>query len=1058
MHLPATPSARRVLISLAVLAAASVTAVLYLVFRPVEAGGAQSRGALGELGRSGALVRTFAPRLSQQVSFRKCVARPSPVATVPRAECGGGPVSRPASVLDLSMRAAREVRESASPQALHASALIDLVWSDTAGIPLDRSISSLQTAARVSDRPGAALADLAAAHLVRAGRTQNVRDLLEAIDVAERSLAAEPRNPAALFNLALALEWLGVDGQAQVAWRDFLATDSTSGWADEARGHLRAQSEWIAPSPPAPGAPPAEIAGYAARAPQEARVHGWNVALGEWGSAVVRGDGAKAQEWLSTAEILGLELERRGGDATLADAVHAIHNARADAAATRTLAEAHSAFAAGQAAFGAAEFAAAGEHFARISALRPPSPTLSRWSGRMGAGMLVVAARMEEAEKRLVALIASTDSLRYPALAGHEQWALATTRLRLGRYEGAMQAAQSAERLLARAREREGLGGALYVRSDIEYAMGLNAAAYRSVQRALLTLRPYRTSPWRGNVLASGTRASTVDGLVYAALRLQDERVDVAHRGGRQIQLAEAVIARAELRRTAGQSEGAAADLKRGGALISHIPSAIARNWMMADLQLARAASVQGRFPRSAAATLDSVIDTPDGARPSLRRLQALVARADARLASGNARGAEDDLERATALLDAQRQMLTGAPFRASLLESARAVFDRLVMLKVAAGDTLGALAYLETGRTSLAPTRGHDQRQLRPLRMEPGRVGLAYALVSDTLLAWTLSGDTVRLSRSTINRETLLRITERVRSALELRVDEPAVRADLNALYDRLIRPVAARLGREGTEVVIVADGEISGVPFAALHDSARGRYLVEMHPSSFAATLRDALRRPARWKEPGKVVLVSDPAFDRRANPELARLRAAQREVASLASNVYPGATVLANDEATPDAVARSLAGAEIFHFAGHATFDDTRPELSRLVLASRGGRDGAGSFTATALAELDLSGLRLVVLSACQTLRARNGRSGGFDGFAGALAGAGAGGVLGSLWRVDDELTLAMMGRFHREYRRSGHAPRALRAAQLEMLRSSTPVLRAPAAWAGFRYAGA
>jgi CHAT domain-containing protein/tetratricopeptide (TPR) repeat protein len=1046
---------RRVLFPVAALAFVSITAALYLAFRFNDAGGAQSHGALVELGRSGALVRTFAPRLSHQVSFRKCVARPAPGSTIPRAECDGD-LAPPQTILELSMRAAREVRESGSPQALHASALIDLVWSDTAGIPLDRSISYLQTAARLSERPGAVLADLAAAHLVRAGRTQNVRDLLEAIDVAERSLAAEPRNPAGLFNLALALEWLGVDGQAEVSWRDFLSADSTSGWADEARAHLRARSERTPPRPPAPGAPPAEIAGYAADAPQEARVHGWNVALGEWGSALLRGDVGRAQEWLRTAEVLGRELERRGGDASLADAVRAIYTAQPDTAATGTLAEAHRAFAAGQAAFGAAEFPAAGEHFARIAALRPPSPTLSRWAGRMQAGTFVVTGRMEEAEQMLVSLIAATDSLRYPALAGHEQWALATTRLRLGRYQGALEAAQSAERLLARAHEREGAGGAMYVRADIEYALGSNTAAYGSVHRALLALRPYRTSSWRGNVLASGTRASAVDGFIYAALRLQDERVDVTNRSKRLIQLTEAVIARAELRRIAGQPAGAAADLRMGEALVDRLPS-FARNWIMVDLQLARAAFVQGRFPHRAAATLDSVIDAPDGPRPSLRRLQALVARVDARLASGNTQGAGEDLERATALLDAQRQMLAGAPIRASFLDAARAVFDRMVMLKVAAGDTQGALAYLEWGRTSLARTRGPDHQLLRPLRMEHGRVGLTYALVGDTLLAWTLSGDTVTLSRSTVRRETLLRRTERVRSALELRVDEPAVRADLSALYDQLIRPVAARLGPEGREVVIVADGEISGVPFAALYDSARARYFVEVHSSSFAATLRDALRRPAPWKDPGKVVLVSDPAFDAHAYPELARLPAAHDEVAALASDVYPDATVLSDRRATASSVARALTGAEIFHFAGHATFDDTRPELSRLVLAP--GEDGhdAGALTATDFARLDLNSVRLVVLSACQTLRARSGRSGGFAGFAGALIEAGAGGVLGSLWRVDDELTRAMMDSFHQEYRRSGNAPRALRAAQLQLLRSSNPAFRAPAAWAGFRYAG-
>jgi CHAT domain-containing protein len=98
-----------------------------------------------------------------------------------------------------------------------------------------------------------------------------------------------------------------------------------------------------------------------------------------------------------------------------------------------------------------------------------------------------------------------------------------------------------------------------------------------------------------------------------------------------------------------------------------------------------------------------------------------------------------------------------------------------------------------------------------------------------------------------------------------------------------------------------------------------------------------------------------------------------------------------------------------------------------------------------------------VRVVVLSACQTLRAGSGRSGGFAGFAGALVGAGVGGVLGSMWRVDDELTAAVMHGFHRHYRRTGDAPRALRDAQLRMLHSSDPALRSPAAWAGFRYAG-
>jgi CHAT domain-containing protein len=132
----------------------------------------------------------------------------------------------------------------------------------------------------------------------------------------------------------------------------------------------------------------------------------------------------------------------------------------------------------------------------------------------------------------------------------------------------------------------------------------------------------------------------------------------------------------------------------------------------------------------------------------------------------------------------------------------------------------------------------------------------------------------------------------------------------------------------------------------------------------------------------------------------------------------------------------------------------FSTAKPERSFLVLAGRG---DAGLLTAAALDSMDLHRLRLVVLSACDALRPGDGRSGAFTGFAGALLNAGAGGVVGSLWAVDDRLATPLMAEFHRQYRRTADGAEALREAQLSMLRSSDPARRAPAAWAGFRYVG-
>jgi CHAT domain-containing protein len=67
------------------------------------------------------------------------------------------------------------------------------------------------------------------------------------------------------------------------------------------------------------------------------------------------------------------------------------------------------------------------------------------------------------------------------------------------------------------------------------------------------------------------------------------------------------------------------------------------------------------------------------------------------------------------------------------------------------------------------------------------------------------------------------------------------------------------------------------------------------------------------------------------------------------------------------------------------------------------------------------------------------------------------AGAGGVVGSLWDVNDSRTQHLMVTFHRAYIDSNDAPAALREAQLAMMNSHDPELRSPATWAAFRYAG-
>jgi CHAT domain-containing protein len=1003
------------------------------------------------------MPRPFGARLSISTEYRECDLDPA-AEEAHRCEKLPGDAVPPARAVHITRLAGRAAPNTTDPDTLHAAALADLLWADSAGKSLARSITFLETVVRLSPHPASAYTDLAAAHLVRAERMHNARDLPEAVEAAKSALELEPKNTAAWYNLALALDLLGVEGEAREAWKRFRMLERRSGWATEAERRTRALEQVREPPrPPSPGASPAAVAAFVASAPQDARLLGWDRLLPEWGDAVLKGDSARAAARLRLAGMLAEALERRpGGDATLADAVRAIRSRAGDAAATRTLARAHLDFGAGAAAFARLEHEAADSSFRGVLAARPPSPALVRWAAMFHAAALVLAADYRSGIEVLRPLAVRGDTARHPAFAGRVRGALATALLRTGEPERARAMARDAARLLERAGETEHVGGMQYVAAQAEFNLGATLDAYASIHQALRTLRPFRRSVWLSNLLSAAARSSESEGLNRAARSFQDERVAVARRSGNPAVMAEAHLGRAQALIAAGEGDAADDDIAAGGALVGALRPGRTRLWLATDLRMARAALAFRTDPRRAAAMLDTVVSDSGGTRTALRRLGALVQRAEARLAIADEGGAVADLDSATRLVEAQRSSVTRASFRASLAAAAQGVFDRLILLKLGAGDTVAALGYLERSRTAFGGAASAASPRGRRWSMPPGQVAVEYAMIGDTLLVWTIADTAVVLTRRTVDRVALARGIENARTSLELRLDGKAG-PELARLYETLVRPVRERIGGEGTRLVVLADGEIAAVPFAALYDARRRRYLVQDHPLRFAGSLGDALRTPrGRAGSPPRALLVADPAFDARLYPGLDRLDGARAEVAAIRAG-YRDPEVLADTAVRRPRVEAALGQAEVVHFAGHALFDDERPERSVMLLASSDDTYGSDDLAATDLEGMDLRHVRLFVLSACQTLRSHSGRSGGFAGFAGALLGAGAGGVAGSLWRVDDDLTRPLMIEFHREYRKSGNGPDALRAAQLAMLRSGDPALASPAAWAGFRYAG-
>ncbi|HEY0512735.1 MAG TPA: CHAT domain-containing protein [Thermoanaerobaculia bacterium] len=368
---------------------------------------------------------------------------------------------------------------------------------------------------------------------------------------------------------------------------------------------------------------------------------------------------------------------------------------------------------------------------------------------------------------------------------------------------------------------------------------------------------------------------------------------------------------------------------------------------------------------------------------------------------------------------------------------------------------------------------------------LDPGTLLLEYSLGEERSFLWAVDPGSVtsfELPPRAAIEAAARRVYEGMR-ALDSGASRETAAADLSRT---LLGPVAGRL--EGKRLVIVADGALHYLPFAALPvpGATRGEILLDRHeivslPSAsvLATQRRDLGRRP---RAPKAVAVLADPVFaasdprvalpakvppskrlaaslERGGDTEdlagLQRLPATRREAERIAALLPPSQVLMALDfQANRDAVlGGELAPYRIVHFATHGLIDARAPELSGLAL-SRVAADGApreGFLSLADLYNLQL-GADLVVLSGCETALGREIRGEGLVGLTQGFFYAGAARVVASLWRVQDRATSELMARFYQAMLRDGKPPAAaLREAQLAIRRERR--WRQPYYWAAF-----
>ncbi|MFL6276779.1 MAG: CHAT domain-containing tetratricopeptide repeat protein [Blastocatellia bacterium] len=342
---------------------------------------------------------------------------------------------------------------------------------------------------------------------------------------------------------------------------------------------------------------------------------------------------------------------------------------------------------------------------------------------------------------------------------------------------------------------------------------------------------------------------------------------------------------------------------------------------------------------------------------------------------------------------------------------------------------------------------------------------------------------------------------------------EDPDYRPYALRLSRMLLGPVALSLGEK--RLLIVADGALEYVPFAALPDLAAPENedpekplvpLLVRHEivSAPSASVIDVLRKELSGRKPAAktAAVLADPVFsttdprvansvnsaDKPSNPEVSapslqrllfnraakdaadlgllrgdgepvRLPGTRIEADAIESLLAPGQCKKAVDfEASKGTAEDAELGQYLYvHFGTHGLINPKHPALTGLLLSMV---DNKGDPVDGFLAASEVYNLKLpaemIVLSACRTALGTEVRGEGLVGLTRGFMYAGAKRVVASLWKVYDAATAELMASFYRGVLKEGKRPaEALRAAQLEMLKQKK--YRAPYYWAAFELQG-
>lgn len=370
----------------------------------------------------------------------------------------------------------------------------------------------------------------------------------------------------------------------------------------------------------------------------------------------------------------------------------------------------------------------------------------------------------------------------------------------------------------------------------------------------------------------------------------------------------------------------------------------------------------------------------------------------------------------------------------------------------------------------------------LKSRRFGPPRY-VAYILSHDGDPKWVILNDASTIDAAIANlREGLTSPKRAVSEVMQL----------ARSVDELVMRPVRERIGRKDVRLLLSPDGQLNVIPFGALVDENQ-RYLTEVYSITYFSSGRDLLRPRVSNQNKRGPVIVANPDFNLVSPGSLALADVARKEFLPLTTTkeevgkLIPGAEILFGADANKTAV-KQLHGPRILHILTHGEFVDnskaggqatrglawsgvrsddmfahsrekllSNPMLNSYLALAGAKHSEDGILRALEMASFDLSGTKLVVLSACETGLGGIQNGEGVYGLRRALVISGSESQILSLWKVaEDETQKFFQDYYDRLLNKGSSRGEALREVQKMMIQN--PNLRHPYYWAAFIQSGA